>query len=149
MKLSGESRYGLEALIYLARLDPLRAATAEQIALATSLPPAFLAKILRRLAGAGVLSSSRGGATRGYALARPAEGVSVREVLECIEGGSIFERCIFWSDVCGAEPCPLHACWASVRESLAELMAETSLADVGTGRADECAAQLRLEQDHG
>lgn len=129
MKLSRESRYGVEALLHLAGAPPGSFVTTEDIAAHTSAPPGFLTKIMRRLVGGGILVSRRGGAQRGYALARPAEHISVREILECLDGRGLFERCLFWPDPCSADqPCPLHACWGAARAALADVTGGTSLA---------------------
>lgn len=133
MKLSRESRYGLAGLVYLAAQPPGALLQAARLAEAEGLPPMFLAKILRKLTRHGILRSFRG-RQRGYALARAPRDISVREVLEAIEGPDLFERCVFWSDLCSeAEPCLLHDTWKTVRPVMASLMDHISLEDVATG----------------
>ncbi len=97
MKLSRESRYALTALTHLAQRPPGSVLKSRQIAAATQVPPAFLSKILNKLARGGIPNSARGG---GYALARPADEITVREALVAVEGSDLFERCIFWRHEC-------------------------------------------------
>ena len=108
MKLSRECQYGLLAVLYLAaqpegtirHAGEIAAATGIGFPLGQDLPPAI---------GGGILRSYRG-RSRGYTLARPAEAINVRDVVEAIEGPDLFRRCVFWSDVCSdTQPCVMHA----------------------------------------
>src|SRR5579872_1204502 len=129
MKLSRESEYGLAGLIYLARQVPGTMLAVKAVAEAEALPGMFLAKTFSRLARHGVLRSQRG-RRRGYELARSPREISVREILEGIEGPGLFERCIFWSDGCSERrPCMLHEAWKAVRPRFRDLLTETTLAD--------------------
>lgn len=126
MKLNRESLYGLQALVYLAQLPEKTVVTVREIAEACQLPESFLAKVLRRLVQQGIVASFRG-KKRGYALTRASETVSVKEILEAIEGPALFERCVFWGRNCGDDaPCPLHEYWKQSRALLVgELQAAT------------------------
>ena len=46
---------------------------------------------------------SHRGAVRGYSLARPADTIRVREILEAIEGQGVFEQCVFWPAKCSQQ----------------------------------------------
>lgn len=56
-----------------------------RIAESQQLPASFLAKIFQKLARQGLLSAARGPGS-GYALARPATSITIREILEIVEG---------------------------------------------------------------
>ncbi len=133
MKLSRESEYGLKALVYLATQPPGSIIQAGRLAEAAGLPPMFLAKTLRKLTRHGILRSHQG-RNRGYGLGRPPGEICVREVLETIEGPDLFERCVFWSDLCSERnPCLLHETWRTVRPVMRELMEHISLDEVAEG----------------
>ncbi|MDQ7820090.1 MAG: Rrf2 family transcriptional regulator [Armatimonadota bacterium] len=133
MKLSRESEYALAGLAHLARKKPGTVLTLRSIASAGGLPPVFLAKIFRRLTRAGLLTSHRGG-RRGYGLARPPEAISVKEIVEAVEGADVFRRCVFWSNRCSDDrPCILHELWKTVRPQVVEMMESLTLADVARG----------------
>lgn len=134
MKLSRESQYGLLGTIHLARQPEGAILQVGQVAAEAGLAQPFLAKIFVRLARSGVLRSYRG-RERGYALGRPAAEISVKQVVEAIEGPDLFQRCIFWSDTCSDNaPCVLHETWRTIRPRVAELMARTTIADLAQGR---------------
>ena len=86
MKLSAKAEYACLAVIALARrgLDstPVRV---REIAETNRIPERYLVQILIHLKGAGLVYSTRG-AAGGYRLARPAEQISLREVLTAIDG---------------------------------------------------------------
>ncbi|MHB8731146.1 MAG: RrF2 family transcriptional regulator [bacterium] len=129
MKLSRESEYGLAGLVYLARQHPGTVLVVKTIAAAEALPAMFLAKTFNRLARHGILRSHRG-RRRGYELARGPREISVRQILEGIEGPDLFAHCIFWSKRCSEErPCPLHETWENIRPQVKDLLSGMTLAD--------------------
>lgn len=130
MRFTREAEYALRALAYLASLSPGQVSPANQVAEACGLPGPFLSKTLGKLARGGVLRSARG-RSRGYGLARPAREVSVREVLEAVEGRDAFRRCVFWDSRCSEDrPCALHGAWATVRGELLANLERMTLEDV-------------------
>jgi len=71
---------------------------------------------------------SHRGAVRGYSLARPADTITAREILEAIEGQGVFEQCIFWPAKCSQQrPCGLHHRWATIRPRLWRMLDTTTL----------------------
>ena len=128
MKLSKESRYALEGLLVLARKKSPSTMPLHEIANKAEVPVPFLAKIFQKLSRAQIVNSSRG-SVRGYALAHSPRDILLKDVLLAIEGNTIFDRCIFWSDKCAdIAPCPLHFEWKRTRQRIAELMQQTTLA---------------------
>jgi Rrf2 family protein len=85
MKLSRSSGYALAALVHLARQESGVILTSRKIATATGLSEQYLLKPLKPLAAAGVLRSLKG-PHGGYTLARPAEDITVLEVVEATDG---------------------------------------------------------------
>ncbi len=105
-----------------------------EIAVAESLPPSFLAKAFQKLARHGMVIAQRGPG-RGYALARRPADISVREVLEAIEGDDLFRRCLFLSTQCSDEhPCPLHHHLNHAVGELQTAIERLSLADLSDRR---------------
>jgi Rrf2 family iron-sulfur cluster assembly transcriptional regulator len=134
MKLSRETQDGLTGLIFLAQKPEGAILQVSEVARDCSLAQPFLAKIFIRLARAGVLHSFRG-QRRGYALGRSAGEISVKDVVQAIEGPDIFHRCVFWSTACtDANPCILHPVWQNVRPVMIEFLARTTIEDLAEGR---------------
>ena len=130
MKLSRESEYGIQGLIHLAQQPAGTVMLLAAIAEAQELPQSFLAKIFQKFTQYGLVRSFRG-ATRGYTLSRPAGDITLKEVLEAIEGPGLFERCIFWSHRCAEDnPCILHEGWKQIKPKVTAMMEVTTLQDL-------------------
>ena len=86
MRLSAKAEYACLAMIALAGQPPgLPPMRIREIAEAYEIPERYLVQILLQLKGAGLVYSIRG-ASGGYRLARPADQISLGEVLRAIEG---------------------------------------------------------------
>jgi Rrf2 family iron-sulfur cluster assembly transcriptional regulator len=130
--LSRESQYGLEGLIVLARQPRGKVMLLQQVAQAGHLPAGFLARTLQKLRRHNLVASHRG-AIRGYALAKPAHQITLREIFEAIEGPTVFRRCICSSRRSGeSNCCRLHDDWAPLAARLLEVMEGTTLAQVAS-----------------
>ena len=137
MKLGKESRYAIEGLMVLAKNRTGPPMQLRDIAEAAGAPPSFLAKIFQKLNRANIVISSRG-AVRGYALAHRPDAIKMKDVVAAVEGGNVFDRCIFWSDRCAdLSPCPMHFEWKRVRRAIAGLMQRTTLADIARKKTRE------------
>jgi Rrf2 family iron-sulfur cluster assembly transcriptional regulator len=135
MRLSRESEYGLEGLKVLARQPAGEVMLLQDIATAGKLPERFLAKIFQKLSRRGVALSHRG-AVRGYSLARPAGAITLREILEAIEGQGLFDRCVFRPAHCSPRrPCSLHDRWVTLKPKLERMLETTTLEELATIRS--------------
>jgi Rrf2 family protein len=85
MRITAKADYALRAMAQLAAEPPEVPVNAERIAEAQDIPLRFLLGILSELKHARLVRSSRG-ATGGYSLSRPAEEISLAEILRVVEG---------------------------------------------------------------
>jgi Rrf2 family protein len=79
------ARYAVTALAHLAGQDADGLVSAEAIAGARSLPKQFLSKALRALSAAGIVRGAKG-VHGGYALAKPADRITLLELVEAVDG---------------------------------------------------------------
>ena len=93
LKLTKKADYALMAMKHLAEHPSEVARSAKDVAEAYGIPPEALAKILQRLAKAGLLQSQHG-TNGGYTLARPAHTISAYEVIRAIDGPLFITSCI-------------------------------------------------------
>src|SRR5437016_13824493 len=93
LKLTKKADYGLMAMKHLAEHAPRGACSAKDVADAYGIPQEALAKILQRLAKAGLLHSQHG-INGGYTLARDAAKISAFEVIRTIDGPLFITSCI-------------------------------------------------------
>jgi len=85
MKLSRTVTYAVRATLQLAQLSAQGPVPCSRLAADGKMPERFLLQILRNLVTHGILRSTRG-VDGGYALVRPADQISLLEVIEAIEG---------------------------------------------------------------
>ena len=92
MRLSDGVESGVHVCVLLATLPDGAALPAAKLAEYHGVPAAYLAKHVQALAGAGVLRTVKG-ARGGYRLARPADEITVLDVVEAIDGDESAFRC--------------------------------------------------------
>jgi FeS assembly SUF system regulator len=121
------------SIVVLARLATGHGAWVKSadLAAATRLPQPTVAKILKTLARSGVLKSRRG-ADGGYALARPAEAISLVEIIEAMEGPLAITECSQPGvSACGESAhCQLNSHWPRINLAVRDALAQVTLAEV-------------------
>lgn len=85
MKLTTYSEYGLLALLYICRSRSRAPIPLSEIAEAQDLPLKYMERLMQALCAAGYLSSTRG-PCGGYALAKPANKITVAEIVRLFDG---------------------------------------------------------------
>lgn len=92
MRLSHLADYAVVLMTAAARRQAGERLSATELAADTGVPLPTAQKLMGQLAGAGLLSSARG-AGGGFALARPADAISLAEIIEAIEGPIAMTQC--------------------------------------------------------
>jgi Rrf2 family protein len=106
---SRQCEYAIQAVLYLALKEPGVWASINELTDPLGTPPHFLAKTLQDLTKKNILLSLKG-PTGGFALARPADGIKLLEVVKAIDGDDLFEKCAMGFPDCSSEaPCAVHA----------------------------------------
>jgi len=133
--LSRKARYALRALYALAADEARGPVLIAELAEREKIPRKFLEAILLELKNAGVLRSKKGKGG-GYALARPAERITIGEVVRVIDGPLApipcasernFVRC---EDCTDETTCGTRQVMKKVRDAIAAILDTTTLADV-------------------
>ena len=126
MKVSAKAEYACLAILALARqgpnAPPLRI---RDISEAHGIPERYLVQILLHLKGAGLVVSTRG-ASGGYQLARRPEMISVREILNAVDGPDDPARETATADPRASQI--LNHLWNRVREAERAVLEQTSVA---------------------
>jgi Rrf2 family protein len=133
MRISARADYAVRAAVELAAAGegPTKG---EAIAQAQGIPLKFLENILGDLRHAGIVRSQRG-AEGGYWLARPADQITVADVIRAVEGPLASVRGGPPEEVAYAGAAePLARVWIAVRASLRSVVERVTLADVAAGR---------------
>ncbi len=127
------TEYAIRGLAELAgRAGDGRSMMLDDLVSGTTLPRDFLAKVFQRLVKAGLLRSAKGRGG-GFALGRPAHEISLRDIIEAIDGPIVLDRCAVGLDKCNdQQPCPQHDLYKPIRQRLKEYLATTTVADLSS-----------------
>ena len=135
MKVSSRSNYALRALIDLAQHGDGKLVQLHDIARRTRISPKYLEQILAALKPTGMIRS-KAGVGGGYYLGRPPSGIRIGDVIRHLDGPLAPMACASQTaheacDNCpDEETCSLRSLWLDVRTAIADILDQTSLADV-------------------
>ena len=109
---------------------PGRVHSAAELAETARLELPTVSKVLKPLAHAGLVESFRGSAG-GYRLARPADRISLIEIVEAIEGPLGMTECSGEHSSCEHEPhCGVQTHWRRINDVIAEALGGITLAEM-------------------
>ena len=132
MKLSTKGRYGLRAMLDVAIYSEQEPVSIRSIAEREDLSEAYLEQLMPKMRKSGLIESQRG-AQGGYRLARPAEEISVGDILRALEGeldavscpglhsGNEQESCA------DADVCVTKYVWQRINDSIRQTVDDISL----------------------
>jgi Rrf2 family protein len=137
MKLSKRSEYGLRAMIDLANWGPEAnngVIQIKEIAKREQIPAKFLEQILLTLKNAGLLNSKMG-VGGGYYLYKPSAEITLGHIIRVLDGPLAPIRCVSQMayEKCACpdeENCGLRLVMLDVRNAIANILDNTSLADI-------------------
>ena len=146
MRVSAKADYAIRAMVELAAAGdgPVKG---DRISQAQDIPIRFLENILADLRQGGLVRSQRG-ADGGYWLARPAEEITLAQVIRAVDGplanvrGERSEEL----DYVGSAA-PLLDVWVAVRASLRQVLEAVTLADVARGELPASVEALARDPD--
>jgi Rrf2 family transcriptional regulator, cysteine metabolism repressor len=131
MKLSAKTRYGTRALLDLAIHQkgslpiPLK-----DIAERQEISLNYLEHIVGPLITSGIVSSSRG-IKGGIYLARSALDITLKEVVEVLEGSTALVECITRPQVCSRSgSCATQDVWSDISKAIEQVLVSTTLQDL-------------------
>ncbi len=128
MQITRQADYAVRAMVYLAQHQSELKPSTGTIAKEKNIPPSFLAKIVSQLSVAGLLQTSRG-AKGGVTLAKPADEISLLDVIEAIDGPILLNDCVADSTMCTYdEDCPLKPVWCDAQKMLVDHLSKANFA---------------------
>ena len=127
--LSQSVGYAVQALAVLGEAN-FATCLIRDVAAEAQVPPAYLAKLVKRLSDAELVVSKRG-IKGGTWLRRKPEDITLLQISEAIDGRKWMNRCLLGLSECSDErACPSHTFWKEARASIQKSLEETTLADV-------------------
>src|SRR5215213_12000462 len=108
LELTKRADYAIRTVLALARSADGERLSVTRIAAEQAVPPAFLPQVMRDLVRAGIVEG-RVGRAGGYRLARPADELSLLQVIEAVEGDSRRRVCVLRGGPCATrDVCDVH-----------------------------------------
>ena len=121
--ISRQTDYATRLVLHLACLEPGTQVAIAEIAKVRLLPVPFVRRLVGLLVKEGLVSSSRGSGG-GVRLARPAQEISLLDVVQAIEGPVALNHCVGSPQDCGlSEHCPGHSAWTGATQLLTQHLA--------------------------
>jgi Rrf2 family protein len=127
MKVSVATKYGIRGLIYLANNRRKWPINVEEVAARTSVPKSYLLKIFRNLSVGGVVRATRG-KDGGFALQRDPAVISLRDIVESIEGPVFLSPCTAGDEHCEHSGyCGAVGYWRLIQRNLMDNLGSVTL----------------------
>ena len=130
MQILTTTDYAIRAILYLAMNKHM--ATAGEVAEKTKIPKQYLTTMARRLKDAGLIAA-KGGQDGGYYLARPAESISVLDVVRVTENTMCISRCLERQkgDCCfQLGCCPVREVYAGLQSVIDQTLGSVTIAEL-------------------
>ena len=144
MRFTTKTEYGLVCLIYLARHAGGDTVTTRQIVRGEKYSLPFTEKILQKLRSAHIVTSQQG-SHGGYALAKKPSEITLKEIIEALEGKTFDVFCepdLRKEIVCTHFPlCDVKPIWHKTKELLDRFFASVTLAQMASGEIRSSMAQ--------
>lgn len=133
MRITTWAEYGVICALHLAKRGGDGLVSGREIAEREKLPPDYAEQILLRLRRAGIVTSSRG-ARGGYALARPASEITLREILAASELVTFDLHCdthpVDAARCSASHDCSIRPVWQMLQRRIDEVLEGVRLADL-------------------
>lgn len=120
MKITQEADYGLRVVLHLCELGYGEKVESKVISEKEGIPLRFLLKLLRKLIQVDILRSYRG-VNGGYAINKLPEQITLKDVIEAIDGPVCVNRCVIEPSFCNLNRsgvCILHRAMTKVQKNL-------------------------------
>jgi Rrf2 family protein len=132
MQFTKAEEYGMFGVLYLAERDRSMVTPLSEISESQNIPEKFLAKIFQSLSKAGIVRSHRG-VRGGFTLARDPKEITIKEVLETIQGPYHLMKCIKDIKTCdrnGTSFCALREVVMIAERQLCSVFEQYTVADL-------------------
>jgi Rrf2 family protein len=151
MRISARTDYAIRAVAHIAASTAARKEAtpvkADEIAQAQDIPPKYLQDILRDLRASHLLKSMRG-ADGGYLLARPANELTLGDVIRALDGplATVHDLSVSQMSYDGAAA-ELPTVWKAMRTALRSVFDEITFAELASGRLPKHIQKMAAEYD--
>jgi Rrf2 family protein len=142
MRVTAKADYAVRAAVELVGASEDAPRKADALATAQGIPPSFLENILNQLKSAGIVRSQRG-PDGGWWLLRPAEELTLADVIRAVEGplasvrGERPDRLTY-----SGSAAPLQEVWIALRANIREVLEHVTIGQLARGELPPIVAKL-------
>lgn len=130
MRLSTRARYGTRLMLELALNFKRGNIFLKDIARKEELSEKYLSHLVIPLKASGLINSSRG-AHGGYMLAKPPSRITIKEIVQILEGNISLVECVKNPSVCSrVSKCATRDIWVKLDEKVSEVLSAITLKDL-------------------
>ena len=149
MKISSKGEYGIRAMLYVAMHSDGAPVPSHEIAINQGIPEPYLRQILAALGRFHLIRSNRG-PQGGHLLGRPAEQISMHDILVALEGHTTsIDHILAQPCTIGVGPrhCAIREVFLSVKEAVEKILCNMSLADLAERQQEVCECKIEIPHD--
>lgn len=145
MKFSSSIEYAIHSLVYLSCRTGESPTLVADVAKAINVSEAYLRKVFQLLSRSSIVTSQRG-AKGGFYVSRPAEEITLKDVVEAIDGSLPSYNCLKQQRRClRTFECAVQREFTKAQEKMAEILDATSIASLAAElSAEEAATWLNV-----
>ncbi|MEN8907573.1 MAG: Rrf2 family transcriptional regulator [Clostridiales bacterium] len=135
MRITQEGDYALRVVLYLCKENMNEPKKSKIISEHEKIPLRFLLKLFRKLNKAGIIKSFRG-AEGGYSIAKSPDKITLKDIIEAIDGPIFINRCIYDADFCNlnrTNTCDIHHALLKIQKRLVEDLENITIDNVIKG----------------
>jgi Rrf2 family protein len=146
MQFSMSIEYAIHGLVYLAASGSASATLVGEIAGAIRVSESYLRKVFQLLARSGIVVSHRG-AKGGFSLARDPGAITLKDVVEAIDGSLPVYTCLKETRKCPeTQACAVSVAFAAARRNMAKVLEATSIRDLARDVSKRSAEWLKVTE---
>jgi len=147
LQIARHTDYAARIVLHLACLGPGAQASIAEIANQRQLPAFFVRRLIGKLVQGGILVSSRG-ANGGIRLGRPADRITLLDLVRVMEGPIALNHCLESGHTCPfAGSCPVQSVWAEATRVLESALSSATFAALASGPSGHQGAHLQLHKE--
>ncbi|MBD7910834.1 MULTISPECIES: Rrf2 family transcriptional regulator [Clostridium] len=132
MNINQESDYAFRIILMLSKEGLDNRLDAKSLSEKGNIPLRFLLKLTRKLTQSGIVKSFRG-VNGGYALAKAPINITLKDVVEAIQGPIIVTRCVYDKESCSANKlghCSIHKALINIQSTMVEKLEKVNFEDL-------------------
>ncbi len=142
MRLSTKARYGVRAMVRLALSQKDGPVQLSLIAEKEGVSEKYLEHLFRHLKANGLVLSQRG-ARGGYVLARPAEKITLYEIVKALEGSLAPVDCLKQADLCERSLfCATREIWKGLKKKIESYLKSKTLSELAQEQEEKINAPI-------